>query len=393
MRLIKRAALLIILITSFAMFQKLASKLNMHTGSPQSSSSAPGALGANYNEKLTWIDHNELQRVNAQWIRGFIDMHLINTANPAQDPNIQSLFKAIDAGYKTILSFKWNYAQQAFPEPGTPEHNTELQRLESVLGVVTDKVNILVIGNEPFIEALPGHTDHRLNDFYEAMANKVITFISTTTSSKPNPKLFMGAFNRLDLPEKRTPAITRMLRFIASKPELAGVDIHPHMPTLEGHRSMLSYVLSFLRPDQRFLVTEFSLVWYWKQHLGDTISPDSTQTYNVAPQTKVHQVLSSAMQNPWSYEQWEDFLAHEDWYVRRRGFLGNAMAMYRDTGRLEVATYAFCPMRLRKAPIPVDGNPWMLNGVFAPSTVRLRDDGSRYENFPWGEEFRKVQNR
>lgn len=388
-KLIKLAALATVLTTLFAMFQKLASKLNMHTGSPPS---APGALGANYNEKLTWIDHNELNRVNAQWIRGFIDMHQIDTQNPAQDPNIQSLFKAIDAGYKTILSFKWNYAEQAFPETGTADHTTELQRLESVLAVVASKVNILVIGNEPFIEAQPGHTDHRLNTFYEAMATKVITSI-TTMNPNPKPKLFMGAFNRLDLPAKRTPAITRMLRFIASKPELAGVDIHPHIPTLEGHTSMLQYVLSFLRPDQRFLVTEFSLVWYWKQHLGDPISPYFSQKYNFPPDTRVHQVLSAAMQNPWSYEQWEDFLAHEDWYVRRRGFLGNAMGLYRDTGRLEVATYAFCPMRLRKAPIPVDGNPWMLNGVFAPSTVRLRDDGSRYENFPWGEEFRRVQSQ
>ncbi|KAJ5629776.1 hypothetical protein N7528_003433 [Penicillium herquei] len=353
---------------------------------------ALGALGANFNEQLTWINHTELQQVNARWIRGFIDMHQIDPSNVLQDKNIQALFKAIDAGYNTILSFKWNYSERNFPAIGTAAHMTELQCLDAVLRVVLNKVNILVIGNEPFIEVQAGHADGRLNIFYETVAEAVINFRAASANQGfTTPKLYMGAFNRLDLPIKRTPAIERMLRFIASRPELEGVDLHPHMPTLEGHKAMLDFVLSRIRPDQRFLATEFSLVWHWKKHLGDPVSEYLCSKYGFPVGTKVHQVISTAMRDPWPYTQWEDFLSHEPWYIHCRGFLVNAMAMYRATGRLEVATYGLCPMRLRKAPLPVDGNPWMLNSVYAPSTVQPRPDGSRYENFPWAEEFRMVQ--
>ncbi|KAJ5745914.1 hypothetical protein N7520_011096 [Penicillium odoratum] len=355
---------------------------SQHTGS------ALGALGANFNEKLTWMDHSELQRVNTHWIRGFIDMHQIDTLHATQDPNIQALFRAIDADYQTILTFKWNYTNLSFPAISSAAFTTELERLDRILHVVMGKVNILVIGNEPFIEVQPGQADTRLNIFYETLADTVINFRNTHGGST---RLYMGALNRLDLPAKQTPAVERMLRFIASKPELEGVDLHPHMPTLEGHKLMLEYVLSRIRPDQRFLATEFSLVWHWKKHLADVVSGAFCARYGFPAGIRVHEIISAAMQNPWPYAQWEDFLSQESWYIQRRSFLVNAMKLYRATGRLEVATYSFCPMRFRKLPLPVGGDPWMLNGVYAPSTVQLRPDGSRYENFPWAEEFRKVQ--
>ncbi|KAJ5946801.1 hypothetical protein N7454_003640 [Penicillium verhagenii] len=355
----------------------------------QPTGAALGALGANFNEKLTWINHGELDHVNAHWIRGFIDMHQIDTLNAAQDPNLQALFKAIDAGYKTILSFKWNYTNLDFPNVNSAAIATELERLNRVLPVVMDKVDILVIGNEPFIEVQQGHADTRLNIFYETLADTVIRFRNTHSGN--STRLYMGALNRLYLPAKRTPAVERMLRFISSRPELEGVDLHPHMPTLEGHKVMLEYVLSRIRPDQRFLATEFSLVWHWKKHLSDRVSGAFCARYGFPAGIKVHEVISAAMQNPWPYVQWEEFLMQEPWYMQCRSFITDAMSLYRATERLEVATYSFCPMRLRKLPLPANGDPWMLNGVYAPSTVQVRPDGSRSENFPWAEEFRRAQ--
>ncbi|KAJ6006001.1 hypothetical protein N7451_003945 [Penicillium sp. IBT 35674x] len=137
-----------------------------------STETALGALGANFNEKLTWMDHSELKRVNTQWIRGFIDMHQIDALHAARDPNMQALFKAIDAGYKTILSFKWNYTNLSFPAVNSAGITTELERLDRVLPLVLGKVDILVIGNEPFIEVQQGHADARLNTFYETLADR-----------------------------------------------------------------------------------------------------------------------------------------------------------------------------------------------------------------------------
>ena len=244
-----------------------------------------GALGANYNEKLIWINHDELNRVNAKWIRGFIDMHLIDSQQMDQDPNLRSLFRAIDAGFHTILSLKWNYTNLDFPTPGSPEMAAELQVLARLLPLVMGKMDILVIGNEPFIEAKTNQKDERLNILYENMALTIVEFRRKHESAMAT-RLYMGALNRLDLPEKRTPSIEKLLRFIASRPEIDGVDLHPHMMTFDGHKSMLDYCLARIRPDQTFLATEFTMVWHWKKHMIDTVSSYFCIKYGYPPSTK-----------------------------------------------------------------------------------------------------------
>lgn len=350
-----------------------------------------GALGANYNEQLTWIDHGELQRVGAQWIRGFIDMHQFDNVHPDQDRNLKVLLQARDAGFKIILSLKWAYAESDFPTTGSAELADELQRLGRLLPVVMGHVDILVIGNEPFIEVKPNQAGEPLNVFYEKMADAVIGFRNTHREMPSPTRLYMGALNRLDLPVKRTPAVERMLRFIASRRELDGVDLHLHLPTLTAHKAMLDYALPRIRSDQAFLATEFSMIWHWKKHTTDTVSGHFCSKYGCPSGTKAHQVISSAMQNPMPYAQWEEFLRHEPWYIQFQHFIRDAMTLYRATGRLDVATYSFCPMRQRKRPLLATDTPWMLSGVYAPSTVQVQPDGSRYENFPWAEEFRRVQ--
>lgn len=353
--------------------------------------STRGVLGANYNEKLIWIDHAELQHVGAQWIRGFIDMHQFDSLHPDHDPNIKALLGAIDAGFKTILSLKWDYAERDFPNVDSSDFSAELQALDRLLPIVMGKVDMLVIGNEPFIEVKPDQAGERLNVFYEAMADAVIRFRHSHRDFASSTALYMGALNRLDLPVKRTPAVERMLRFIASKRELAGVDLHLHVPTLAGHKAMLDYALPRIRPDQTFIATEFSMIWHWKKHMNDAVSTHFCTQHGFPPGTKTHQVISSAIQRPMPYAQWEEFLKHEPWYMEYQHFISDAMNLYRATGRLDVALYSFCPMRHRKRPLQAGDTPWMLNGVYAPSTVQLKPDGSRHENFPWAEEFRRVQ--
>ncbi|KAJ5692912.1 hypothetical protein N7462_002335 [Penicillium macrosclerotiorum] len=348
-----------------------------------------GALGVNYNESLTWIHHDEIKQVGAQWVRGFVDMHQVDSSHAEEDPNIKALFSVADAGCKTILSFKWAYPNAEFPEPGSPNHATELERLDRLLQIVMGKVDILVIGNEPFIEAQ--QTDERLNVFYESLANFFINFRNTHNNLPVATRLYMGALNRLDLPVKRTPAIERFLSFIASKPELDGVDLHMHMPNIAAHKAMVNYALSKIRPDQTFLATEFSMIWHWKNHISDEASIYFCEKYGFSPGVKVYQVINAAFQTPMPYAQWEDFLRHEPWYMEYQNFMANTMNIYKATKKLHVATYALSPMRNRKRPLLAIDTPWMLNGLYSPSTVQLNQDGSRHLNFPWGEEFRKLQ--
>lgn len=356
-----------------------------------------GPLGANYNEGLSWLHYDELRRVGATWVRGFVDMHLMdNVPSDRNPPNVDALLNAKNAGFKIILSLKWNYTDLDFPcfdgrggggGSDRAAADAELKRLRHLLPMVMGKVDILVIGNEPFIEC-KGPGDERLNNFYETVADEVIEFRQSRGSST---RLFMGALNRLDLPKNRTQATNRMLSFIKSRPDLEGVDLHLHIPSMEGHKVMLDYALSRIRPDQTYLVTEFSLVWHWKQHFNDVASSHYLKKYGWPAGTTVLDIVNAAIKNPMPYPQWEEFLTHEPWYFNRRNFMSNAMRLYRSTGRLAVATYGFCPMRERKLPFPKTGTPWLLNSVLAPPMVQSKPDGSKHDNYPWAEEFRRLQ--
>lgn len=353
--------------------------------------SAQAALGANYNESLTTIDERELGRVDAVWLRGFLDMHLMGDVDPATDPNVQAILAAKAHGHHVILSLKWNYHRLDFPKPGSPEMTAELARLRRLLPVVLGKVDILVIGNEPFIEAKPDERDERLNVFYESLANAVIDAWKAKGGAASGTQLYMGAFNRLDLPRNQTPAIERMLRFIASRPELSGADLHPHLPSFEANRAMLGYVLPKLRPDQHFLATEFSLVWYWRKHMEDVVPAAFDVKYGFAPGTKVYQVIDSAIQKPMPYAEWKEFLSGEPWYMAQQNFLADEMALFRSTGRLAVATYGIRQGWNPKRRFTPESEPWILNSVFAARTVEPNPDGTAHENYPWGDAFRRLQ--
>ncbi|KAI0478422.1 hypothetical protein GGR56DRAFT_672458 [Xylariaceae sp. FL0804] len=375
---------------------------------------ALGALGGNYNGNLDWLSFAELDQVQARWVRGFVSVHNFNARAPEKGPHISALLRAADAGYHVILSLQWDYRDSSagFPQAGSPAHNEELRRLNILLRLFMGRVDVIVIGNEPDYETPGGPVgnggqgpDERFSVFYEEMAAAVIDFRRRSSSSagaeaeqqwRKHTALYMGAFVNLDQPAYHTRAASRMLAFIAATPELAGPDLHAHMPTLERHRAMLDWVLPRLRPDQSFLVTEFSLVSRWKGHMRDVVAAPYRARHGLAPDARVWQVLDGAIATPVPAPQWRAFLRGEPWYARNATtFLADALRLYRGTGRLHVATYALSPMRMRRHPFGEDDVPWLLNGLYVPSTVQVDDADAhapRPENWPWAEEFRRLQN-
>jgi hypothetical protein len=61
------------------------------------------------------------------------------------------------------------------PVPGSEAFERELRRLDGLLPRVVGDVDVLVVGNEPFLETREEDRDGgRLSDFYEAIARRVI---------------------------------------------------------------------------------------------------------------------------------------------------------------------------------------------------------------------------
>jgi hypothetical protein len=349
------------------------------------------ALGVNYNQFLKSIQEQEISQVHATWVRGFLDMHQLGNQDPSQNPDIQAILEAKAHGRRTILNLKWNYETEPFPTPGSAAMTQEVDQLNRVLPVLLGKVDILVIGNEPFIETESTQSGQPLVAFYETMANDVIGYWNSHPDAAHATQLYMGAFTRLDLPQNRTASVQWMLGYIASHQELSGPDLHMHMPDFAANQLMLSYVIPWLRPDQKFLVTEFSLVLLWYQHLSDAISPDFTSRYNLPSTLEVYQFINLALQNPVPDAEWRDFLESCTWYVQQKEFLSNAYNLFRGTGKLGVANYGMLQSWTKDVSFTATSMPWLLNALFASATVKPRQNGSAYENFPWGGEFTKLQ--
>src|SRR3546814_16976796 len=92
------------------------------------------------------------------------------------------------------------------------------------------------------------------------MAGRIIAYRSANCGSDCKTKLYMGALNRLDLKKNITPSTERWLAFVKATPAIEGVNIHPHVPKIELSKAFLDYILPRMRPEQTFIVPEFSLV-------------------------------------------------------------------------------------------------------------------------------------
>jgi hypothetical protein len=333
---------------------------------------------------VTWA---ELEDIGATWLRGFFPMRDADGII-AGKPQISRLLAAGERGYGTVLSLKFPYNDSPIPTPGTEAWSTAFARLDRVLPVVMGKVDILVIGNEPFIESRAEDRDERLNVFYERLAQRVIAYRSRNAAT--STRLYMGALNHRAA--WRTPATNRWLNFVANTRAISGVDIHPHLAAPGGAQRYLGYVLPLMRPGQTFLVTEFSLVHLWKAHLTDPVSPAFATRYPKERGKQVWRVLRGAVDRPFSQKKWDDFLSMHAWFRNNDTYLRDQVAAFRSTGRLAVATYGVSQDADMASDFTAQSTPWLLNSVFCPYTVKQGTDGLPGRNRAWANQFRALQN-
>lgn len=201
----------------------------------------------------------------------------------------------------------------------------------------------------------------------------------------------MGALNRLDLKNNLTPSTERWMAYVKATPEIDGVDIHPHVPSLSASKPFLAYILPRMRAEQTFIVTEFLLTWWWKKNMKRPVDPRYAWKYHLPPDTQNWQVIKSALDVPFSKSQWDDYLRLSPWFETRKHYLRNQMKVFRDTGRLAVATYGFKQGSSMSADWGPDKTPWLINSVFTGRTTQPNSDGSAATNYAWIDDFRRLQ--
>ncbi|SEO67843.1 hypothetical protein [Amycolatopsis saalfeldensis] len=353
-----------------------------------------GVLGANFNGDPRVMTFGELTTAGATWLRGFLPMPRVDDGDPAADPTVSTLLRASGQGYGTVLSLKFPYAPKPLPRPGSAAMNAELARLDKVLPLVLDKIDILVLGNEPFIESTRDDwANGALNAFYEAVADHVVKYRAAHSPGQGKTSLYMGALNHLDEPAWRVAATERWLTHVRTTPELAGTDIHPHLADPGGGAAYLDYVLPKLGPDKKFLATEFSLVLFWKKHLTGRVSAEYASKYHVAPGTQVWQVIKDALAKPFPQDQWDDFLRTSPWFENNKNFLTEQTQKFRATGKLAFAGYGIGQDAAMSGGFGPDKTPWLLNSLFATHTVQPLPNGTAAPNYAWLPEFQALQHK
>jgi hypothetical protein len=355
---------------------------------------AQGALGANYNEHFEDVDYRDLKKSDTQWVRLFLPMHQLDRGPATEHGAVKTILDVGTHGYKTVLTLKFPYNRVAFPKVDSDTFKKDLARLDKVLPEVMGKVDILVIGNEPFIESRQQDWNSNFNAYYEALAKAAIKYRAEKCGGNAcKTHLYMGALNQTQNPVWRNKTTDRWMEFIKETPELEGLDIHPHITMIEESKAFLDYILPRMRPEQKFLVLEFSLVWWWKSHLKDPIPAAFAAKYGAPANAQEWQIIKAALETPFSKQQWDEFLAQSPWFENRKHYLLNQMKIFRATGRLAVATYGFKQGSSMAVNFGPDSVPWLLNSVFAGRTVKPNPDGSAATNYSWFDDYKALQKK
>jgi len=345
-------------------------------------------VGVNFNQSLQHSVPEDLNRVETTWVRGFLRFFPMYN-NPEQlneDPDLDDFLELQDHGFKTILSIKYNFHDKAIPNVNSEEMANYKDFMQQVLDRVWGQIDIIVVGNEPFIESRSEDRNTVLVDFYQEMTRLVNAY----RENHSHIPIYFGAFNRLDLPHRRYEGVKDMLEYVKNTSWMDGVDLHIHHKTQEQMISMIDYAQERIRTDQKIIITEFSLVWYWKDHMDETISEYFADYYDYDPTWKNYEYIDYALKNPRAKDEWSDFLKNSDWFVAKEHYLWDSYQVFKDYPQFHVATYSY---RITWGDsFDENSNPWLLNSLFTTETVEPDPvTGEPQLHYAFFEDFLRIQ--
>jgi hypothetical protein len=356
-------------------------------GSASGESGATLELGANVNENLVWLLPSLMDQSHTRWVRGFVPAFQFMRGERSfdTDAGLKALNAAAQSGRHVVLSIKWDCAARGeegrTPLPGSRKEEQWFKFADDLLDATRGNVSILVLDNELLIDTQKSDLEPRLDGqipmvaFLRRLASHIAAEHRTGADGKPLP-IFAGGWTRLDLDAQRTlPATRASIEWIKRDPNIAGADYHLHQPDMRSSEEAMQFVHQLI-PNKPLIVTEFSLVWKWKRHLGDRVAATPaglsfTREYSLPENLTVAEFLSGAFKDPVPQAEWNDFLASQPWF--EADYLAR-IAPELEANGVAVATYAFT---LNPFPKPggqgqrVDSstNPWFLNDLFVPTLV------------------------
>ena len=347
-------------------------------------------MGVNFNESLFYAeDVTKINSTKTTWVRGFFDFFpYYNNPERLTDVNdqLEDFLNLQKHGFKTILNIKWNFHTRSIPDTTGSQIANYNDFLQQFLNRVWGKIDIIVVGNEPFIESIKEERNTKLPPFYQYMCNRVNEF----RVGKENTPIYFGSFNKLYATGQRTAGVNEMLEFVKNTLWMAGIDLHIHHKNNSQITSMYGYANDRIRADQKVLITEFSLVWWWKDYINNEIPSNFASKYNYPTTQKVHEYIHFALNNRRPKEEWHDFLRMSTWFEEKKNYLWESYQLFSQYESFHVATYSY---RINWGKnFNENSVPWLLNNLIAGVTVE--DDpltGNEQFNYGFIDDFFKIQ--
>ena len=371
---------------------------------------APGSgeflLGANFNEHLTAARPAALDLAlsPAGWVRGFLPAHefLAGDRDLATDPGLATFHAAAAGGRHVALTLKWDFKRRDWRVP-TPDSSLEQRCFAWAVEVArTGRPDLLLLVNETFIDT----PDEDLRPdatgtipfvrFLQRLAAHVAAADLTGPDGHPLP-LGAGGFTRLhSRAMQEHPATRALLPWLASSPDLHYVNFHLHHESLADFDAALTFAREALA-DRPFVITEFSLVWAFRDGLGQALGATPAgrafcARFNREPNQLARDYLSAAATNPVSETELHAFLRSTTWFDP--DFLARACQLMTARG-VTLATYAYLQeasgLERAGSPLRPDTPPWRLNPVFQERHATVPDADRLAHQLGFYHTFRRYQ--
>lgn len=367
------------------------------------------ALGGNVNERFHWATPQILAQTHTTWVRGFVPASefISGERSYENDPGLRALRAAADSGHKIVLSIKWDSVGKGrfgrMPTPGSKEEKAAFTFADRLLDATAGKVAVLVLINELSIDTLPSDLAPDSQGqipvivFLSRLTEHIALEHRTADDGSALP-LFGGGLTRLDKEAtQNAPATRAMIAWLNSDPRIAGADFHMHQPDMATTRTALEFMHSAI-PNKSLMVTEMSLIWKWQAHVGDEIGTsragvDFCTKYGLPARTTVAEFLTAAFRQPVKEEEWQEFLASQNWFEGH--YLANIAPMLQASG-VKIATYALTwNPRPQEAPEPQPITPttapWFLNQLLVPGMAFVPGGNRLPENYELFSDYVRYQ--
>lgn len=350
-------------------------------------------IGVNVNGQYDVMKFENVERSGTTWVRGFLDFFQLypHESNLETDERVQNYIRLKERGYKNILNLKWNFSDRSFPAAESQEMQDYKAYLQKLLDTVWSSTDIIVVGNEPFIESRRAERDNRLVVFYQEIANYVRNYRSESGRDVP---IYVGAFNNLYLEGWRTEAANDLMGFARNNSWIAGIDLHIHHAQMDQINAFIDYASLRIRDEQKILITEFSIKDYFRGQMDGAIPGGFADAYGYERDMQNYEYLDYALKNTVPRPQWVDFLSGSPWFEDRKHYVGDAFQRFEGYEQFHVATYALRQSYPFNTDFTANTTPWILNGLFGNRTIQAHPEtGQEQFNYAWMDDFQQLPKR